>query len=61
MFLGISSDGFRGTCEEAIFREETQDIICKIVKMVDETKQLIEVESGYVREYGEVTLLRKKA
>jgi len=46
--------------EEAIFKEENYEFICKVAKTVDEAKVLIEEGFEYVCEFGDVKLFRKR-
>lgn len=46
--------------EEAIFKEESDEYICKVAKNLDEAKELIELGFEYVTEMDGVKLFRKR-
>jgi len=46
--------------EEAIFKEESDEYICKVAKNLDEAKELIELGFEYVTEMEGVKLFRKR-
>ena len=46
--------------EEAIFKEESNEYICKVAKNLDEAKELIELGFEYVTEMDGVKLFRKR-
>jgi len=46
--------------EEAIFKEQNDEFVCKVAKTVDEAKTLIEEGFEYVCEFEDVKLFRKR-
>ena len=46
--------------EEAIFKEESDEYICKVAKNLDEAKELIELGFEYVTEMDGFKLFRKR-
>ena len=46
--------------EEAIFKEENDEFICKAAKTVDEAKALIEEGFEYLCKFEDVKLFRKR-
>jgi len=46
--------------EEAIFKEESEEYVCKVAKNLDEAKELIELRFEYATEMNGVKLFRKR-
>jgi len=46
--------------EEAIFKREDDEFICKAARTVEEAKTLIEAGFEYVCDFGDVKLFRKR-
>ena len=46
--------------EEAMFKHENEDFICKVARKVDETKELIEAGFEYVCDFDNAKMFRKR-
>ena len=45
--------------EEALFKEQNEEFICKVAKTIEEAKELIELGFEYVCEIQDAKLFRK--
>ena len=46
--------------EEALFKEQNEEFICKVAKTIEEAKELIELGFEYVCEIQDAKLFRKR-
>ena len=46
--------------EEALFKEQNKEFVCKVAKTIEEAKELIELGFEYVCEIQDAKLFRKR-